>query len=149
MDVGSNSVPFLRKIRENKTLPWLSSVMQLCPKPKNQHGALNVNMCVSPIDAWVDVKGAKRWKRWERNLMNLKNVGAAFATMRGWMGLGLFWGQTQTMAMLDASNSPIKSLKLLQHVSGHTGINFCYLHFFFPIQCASISQHFPEVHNIQ
>lgn len=60
-------------------------------------------------------------------------------------------GQTGTMMMLDASNSPIKSLKLLQHVSGHTGINVCYLHFFFffPIQCASISQHFPEVHNIQ
>lgn len=49
-----------------------------------------------------------------------------------WVGFFLGGGgQTQTMTMLDASNSPIKSLKLLQHVSGHTGINFCYLHFFF------------------
>lgn len=46
-------------------------------------------------------------------------------------GLGGFGTNTETMTMLDASNSPIKSLKLLQHVSGHTGINFCYLHFFF------------------
>lgn len=136
--------------------------MSLCPTPQI---SMFVDMATSLLSEWQLISGTDNISACDPRVTN-QSVGGLWTGGRVekmrkkpdepeecWSSICnnermRVQGQTEMTTMLDASNSPIKSLKLLQHVSGHTGINVCYLQFFFPIQCASISQHFPEVHNI-